>query len=1191
MKKKRLNEGAFWRCLKRVLLIMKLTCLLLFIGLVSVAASTYSQSTKLSLNFENVTISSVLDHIEGQSEFVFIYKNDVVNLDERVNIHIEGSTVDVILAQLFQERGVKYEIIKKQIILTSEPVENEGKGIEERDFPPDKVLKGKVTDEDAEPIPGATVIVAGTTIGTITDFDGGFSLKVPENAQKLAVSFVGFLKTEVEIGNQSFFNVVLREANVGVEEVIVIGYGTQKKETVTGSISSVGTEELAKSPVANISNALVGRVPGLTAVQSSGEPGDNAATIRIRGVATLNSSGQEPLIIIDGIQSSFSVLNSLDPNEVENINVLKDASSTAVYGVRGANGVIIVTTKRGRTGKTKITFSGSLGVSKVASKLELLDSYHYALFRNEAVANDADPSFEDILFTEDELWKFQNNRDYTPQEVDAMDLTPEQKERLKNSPALYYTSNDYFEEQFDHWAPQQQYNINISGGSEKVRYFTSVGVYQEEGAFMNSDYANANTNSNYNRYNFRSNYDIDAVKNLSIKVNISGQSTLRGGILGKDGDVTSPGSRHKEMMVMILSSTPFAGPGIIDDHLVTRFIGYYNPLQQKGTNGYSPIAYILSRPYLTTNTNNMDASLKVIHTMDYLTKGLSIHANASYNNTYTKGVYRYTPIPQYTATRNPADLNELLFFGGTVGPESVNDSYLRKKYRRFYLEAAANYQRSFDKHEVTALALVNAQKAFDPNLQYNVPSGLMGLVGRITYNYDEKYLAEVNMGYNGSENFPEGSRFGFFPSLSAGWVISNESFFPENDWINWLKVRGSYGEVGNDKIGGNRYLYLPNAWGYGWEEPTYGYYFGDSNGASQDPFYPGAMESRVGNPYVTWERAKKSNIGLELNMLKNRLKFVGDIFQEKRDDILWPLGTVPELVGASLPPANIGRVSNRGYELQLGWRDQHRDFGYYVMTSVSYARNQIEYKDEPNNPYPWMNDTGFQLGQYKGFVSSGFYNNADEAFNRPYSVIDGNRVQAGDIRFVDINGDGIVDTKDNVPIGNANFPQYSFNATVGASYKGWAFSMLFTGTYKGSLPMSSFYVLNPFFQSGSAALQFQYDGRWTPEKAEAGITPTWPRASIRNYDTQNGVANDLWLMSTDFIRLKNAEVSYTISNSNLLRKARISQVKLFMNGNNLLTWSDMIKGFDPEQQDAGGASEGYLYPMMRTWNFGVNVEF
>ncbi|MFV0269628.1 MAG: TonB-dependent receptor [Draconibacterium sp.] len=1175
---------------------MKLTFLLLFAGLLSVSASTYSQTTKLNLNLEHVTIFEVLKQIEDQSDFAFIYKNNVIDLGRKVNVKVEGKTIDVVLDQLFKKSGVKYEIVKKQVILIPDrSVPAKGTRLEdttkEKQEEKKKLLTGSVTDLSGEPIPGATVIVKGSTIGVVTDFNGNFSLEVPEEAQVLSFSFVGFIPKEVVIGTKTIFKITLEDAMVGVDEVIVVGYGTQKKETVTGSISSVGNEEIVKSPVANISSALVGRVPGLMSVQGSGEPGDNAATLRIRGVATLNGSGQEPLIIIDGIQSTFSVLNSLDPNEVENINVLKDASSTAVYGVRGANGVLIVTTKRGRSGETKISFSGSLGFSKVASQLELLDSYQYALFRNEAVGYDADPSFNSILFTEDELWKFQNNRDYTPQEVEGMNLSPEQKASLLNSPAFYYTSTDYFKEQFDHWAPQQQYNVNISGGSDKVRYFTSVGVYNEQGAFMNTDYADTKTNSSYDRYNFRSNFDIDAIKNVSVSINISGQSTTRGGILGKDGDVTSPGSRHKEMMVMILASTPYAGPGIVDDHLVSGYIGYYNPLQQKGSNGYSPMAYILSRPYLTSQTNNMNASLKVVHAMDYLTKGLSVHANASYNNTYTKGIYQYTPIPQYTGTRNPDDPSQFLFFGGTVGPESVIDNYLKNKYRRFYLESAVNYDRSFGKHNVTGLALVNAQKTFDPNLQYRVPSGLLGLVGRLTYNYDEKYLAEVNMGYNGSENFPEGSRFGFFPAVSAGWVISNENFFPENDWITWLKVRGSYGEVGNDMIGGSRYLYLPNAWGMGWEQETYGYYFGDSNGSSRDPFYPGAMESRVGNPLVTWERAKKSNIGLEINAFKNRFKFIGDIFQEKRDDILWSLGTVPVLVGASLPPANIGKVSNKGYELQVGWRDQHGDFGYFLNASVSYARNKIEYKDEPQNPYAWMNDTGFQLGQYKGLSTSGFYNTSEEAFNRPYAVVDGNRVQAGDIRYIDINGDGKVDTKDNVPIGYSNLPQYSYNASIGASYKGFSFSMLFTGTRKGSLPMSSFYILNPFFQKQSAALQFQYDGRWTPEKVEAGITPTWPRASIRNYDTQNGLPNDLWLMSTDFIRLKNAEVSYTFEEVGVLKKANISKVRLYITGNNLLTWSDMINGFDPEQKDSGGASEGYLYPMTRTWSFGVNVEF
>lgn len=1053
-----------------------------------------------------------------------------------------------------------------------------------------RTASGVVKDEAGHLLPGITIRVIGTNTGTITDGDGKFSIAVTEGHDTLSFSSIGFVELDLPISSGRM-NVTLKGIAGSLNEVVVVGYGKQRKATITGAIESVDNEALVKTPVSNISNALVGRVPGLSAVQSSGEPGDNSASIRIRGISTLNGSGQDPLIVIDGVQSDIFTLNSLDANDIENISVLKDASATAVYGVQGANGVVIVTTKRGRAGKPQLSFSANYGITQLTTQLDMLGSYQYALFRNEAIESDGDPSFNKLLFSEDELWKFKHNRDFTPTEVDAMNLTEAQKAALNLSPALYYSDHDYFDEQFGGTAPQEQYNLNISGGGSKVRYFTSVGYFSQKGLFTNTSYGGANTNSGYERYNFRSNYDIDVIKNVEIAVNIGGSVSTDRGILGKDGDITSQSSRHKEMLVQILDQPPYSGPGILDGHLVTGFVNGTNPLQSKGGGGYPAVGYILTRPFMIARTSDLNTSIKITHSMNYLTQGLSIHGTFSYNDRYIKGTYRYKQVPQYSVMRDPQDPEKLLFFGGSIGSTTVTDNYNDDKWRRFYLEGGLDYNRTFGRHAVTGLVLFNAQRTYDPGLLYNVPAGVMGLVGRATYSYDNRYLLEADMGYNGSENFPTSHRFGFFPAFSAGWIISNEKFFPKFDWVTWLKVRGSYGEVGNDKIGGSRFLYLPSTWAYGVNNPLAGYYFGRSDGSSVSPYYESASEDKVGNPDVTWERARKTDIGIEAKFFKDRLSFTGDVFQEKRDNILWPLGTIPALVGTTLPPANIGKVSNHGYEIQLGWSDHVGKINYYIQGSLSYARNKIEYMDEPNYPYLWMNETGFQVGQYKGYYNSGFYNTPEEVNNRPYSTLDGNHVQTGDLRYVDINGDGKLDTYDDVPIGYSNLPQYVFSWTLGLSYKGFAISALFTGSAKGSFPMTSFYLLNPFYQTSGAALQYEYDGRWTPEKAEKGIQPTFPRASLRTYSTQNGIQSNFWLHSTDFIRLKNLEVSYSFTQLGALGKVGVRAIKLYANGNNLYTWSHLIDGIDPEQQDTGGASDGYLYPMTRVYNFGINIQF
>lgn len=511
----------------------------------------------------------------------------------------------------------------------------------------------------------------------------------------------------------------------------------------------------------------------------------------------------------------------------------------------------------------------------------------------------------------------------------------------------------------------------------------------------------------------------------------------------------------------------------------------------------------------------------------------------------------------------------------------------------FYLEGAVNYDRSFNKHAVTGLVLFNAQKTYDPELLYNVPTGLMGIVSRATYNYNERYLAEFDMGYNGSENFPPGNRFGFFPAVSAGWIVSHESFFPKNKWVNWIKIRGSYGEVGNDQIGGRRYLYLPSTWGYD-AGPLGGYYFGTSNGGTQNPYYTGASESTVGNPNVTWERAKKYNIGLDIRLFSSRLIFSGDYFHENRDNILWPLGTVPALVGANLPPVNLGKVSNHGYEMQFEWNDRVNELSYFLKGNISYARNKIEYMDEPSFPYPWMNQTGFPLGQYKGYYNGGFYNNPVQANNRPYSTVDGNMLQPGDLRYIDINGDGVLDLKDQVPIGYSNLPEYAFNISLGFSYKGFSLSALFIGTTNGSLPLGDFSqmsdspLINPFSRGNSGAMQWQYEGRWTPEKVKQGIEPAFPRASMRTATTENGLPSNFWLMSTDFLRLKNVEIGYSF-NLKKIQWINIRSIRIYANGNNLVTFGSYL--IDPEQEDAGAVSRGYLYPITRVYNLGVNVQF
>jgi TonB-linked SusC/RagA family outer membrane protein len=1055
------------------------------------------------------------------------------------------------------------------------------------------VITGVVTDASGEPIPGTTVFVKGTTVGTITDFKGAYSLKVPANSNTIVFSFIGMTKQEIPIsGSSRTFNVVLKNEELGLEEVVVVGYGTQKKETATGAISTVKSEDILKTSVSNVGNALVGLVPGISSVQFSGEPGSNAATIRIRGVSTLNGEGQDALVVIDGLQQSIEVLNAINPNDIASVSVLKDASATSIYGIRGANGVIIVTTKRGKTGKPSISISSDFGFTEARTLFKPVSSYEYALFRNEAILNDDNiDNTSPLYFTEDEIWKFQNNRDYTDAELEAMNLTSEQLAAAKASPALYYGSHDYFKDQYGGRAPQTEINLNVSGGNDKVSYFTSVGYFKQDG-IINYDYYNTDLNSHYNRYNFRSNVDIKSIKNLTVSLNLSARfsSTAGAGVLNQEDD-----DRYWSINQWVMEASPFQGPGIRDGRLINGFVSTANPIKDtKGASGSAPLNTIFGQTIGTKSTSNVNTTLNLKYDLNYITKGLSVGSVLSYDDTYTKGSKKGTPVPRYSAMRNPKNPAEILYFGGAVGPIALEDNVSNFKTQSYYAEARISYDRVFGDHNISAVVIGNAQKKFNPDLQYRVPEGLMGLAARATYNYKEKYLGEINMAYNGSENFPESNRFGFFPSVSLGWVISNEPFLKDSKVISWLKIRGSYGIVGNDKIGGQRFLYLPSTWANfnpGSDQILEGYFFGVTNGSAYNPYYVGSYEDKLGNPVVTWEKAVKRNVSLESRFFEDKLSLTLELYNENRTNILWALGVVPQITGATFPPANIGEVYNKGYELELGWKDHIGKVNYFIKGYLAYAKNKIIYKDEAPYKYDWMNETGFSIGQYKGYKNVGFFNTDAEVNNRPYTSANGNSIRTGDLRYVDVNGDGIISASDRVPIGYSNLPLYSFSSTIGFSYKGFDISALFTGSAKGSITFQSENLSTPFFKEHGQAMQWQYDGRWTPEKVAAGITPTFPRAAFNNSSNNNGSSlSDFWMRPNDYIKLKNIEMGYSFQQ--LATKLGVSKIRLSLSANNVwLIKSSVIDGIDPEQLDAGYSVRGFIFPMTSAYMAGINIEF
>ncbi len=1080
------------------------------------------------------------------------------------------------------------------------------------------VVRGTVRDVTGEPVIGATVMEKDTNNGIITDYNGGFSLEVTSGSV-VVVACIGYADYSFTATSSGPWNVVLEEDLMLIEETVVTAFATQKKVNVTGAITVVTGDEVIQAPVANVSSALVGITPGLSAVTVSGEPGQDAADIAIRGISSY-SGNTSPLIVIDGIEQpssqAMSILNGLNANDILGISVLKDASSTAVYGIRAANGVIIITTRRGQVGAPKVSFSGNFGLTAATNVQRGLSSYEYALFRNEAIQNEVagygSTPLLNYLFTDDDLWKFQNNRDFTPAEVAAMNLTDAQKEQLLNSEALYYGTSDAYAELYSRVAPQWSANVSVSGGAEKMKYYVSLNYFDQQSIMQNANYFGVQTGSRYQRYNVRANVDMDILPYTTLSVNTSGQF----------GSTTGPGtgslySRYSGIMQIIYEGNPFTNRSmIIDDKLIVDFDYPQNSVQDglhkrtdnEMTGGWLPA--LLSRSEGTTTNTRVDVTMRLRHDLSYLLKGLDIQASVRYQENYSKVAVRSFAIPRYTVRRSLTNPNELEFFGGTVGA----DSYASGSWggmRDFYSDIVLNYQGNFGKHNIGGLLLGRATKYTMPGDSFNTPSGLIGTSARITYDYDTRYLLELNFAYNGTENFAKGHRFGFFPAASVGYVVSNEKFFPQNKFFTFFKIRASYGLVGNDQIGGKRYLYLPGTYSInmgpgsftsstssGSLQSNY-YQFGTSTD-TYNTIYTGSAEGALGNPDVTWEKSEKMSAGLELKFMSDRLYFNADYFNENRRDILTTLGVIPVTFGVptwNTAAVNVGQVTNHGYELVLGWKEKKGDLSYYIEGNLTYAKNTIKYMAEAPNPYDWMNQTGHSIGQYYGYKTDGFYDNLEELNNRPYFAQSAGAVTLGDIKYVDLNGDGVIDNKDMGPIGYPNRPLMNFGGKLGFAWKGFDIKMVLSGTAMGTYYISR--ITSPFFKRAGNAFLWQYEGRWTPEKVASGAAITYPRAvydaSQDHYDF--GPKSDLWALSSDHLRIKNVEIGYTFDQKMpLLRRARISGLRVYANANNLLTFFDQMSryGIDPETKDNLGGSEGnisYVFPLTRTTNFGVNINF
>lgn len=997
-------------------------------------------------------------------------------------------------------------------------------------------VKGVVIDEAGEPLPGVTVLIVESNTGIVTDVNGNYSIQA-EQGSILQFSFIGMVNQTIKFSGQKNIDVTLVSEDIDIDEVVVIGYGQKKKVTITGSISTINSEEILKSPSASVTNSLAGRITGLAAVQNTGQPGADEATLFVRGVATLNDAS--PLTIVDGVERPFS---QIDPEEIESISILKDASATAVYGVRGANGVIIVTTKRGEKGQAKISVSTSVGFQQPTILSEKANSYTYARALNERHINDGN----------DESTKVFND---------------EVLEIFKNGGNILYPDTDWLDYLFKDNTLQTKTNVTISGGTDKVRYFVSMGYLSQDGILNDLD-PRYDENFKFNRYNYRSNLDIDLTKSTLLKVTLGGRTEIR----------NEPQTHNDGMWKIAGWAQPMAGSGVVDGKWVATASENVGGLELK-----DPLTGFYGKGYKNKTKSFLDFDLDVIQKLDFITRGLKVKMKGSYNTNYTHTKNRGSSPDRYESIIDPLDPDNVVL-RKTNDRNKLGYSESTAKARNWYMEAAIDYNRKFGVHDFGGLLLYNQRVVYYPKHKDKfwpnkvIPNRTLGLVGRLTYNYKTKYLFDINLGYNGSENFPEDKRYGLFPAFSLGWIITEESFMDNIGFLDYLKIRGSYGKVGNDKLilpGDNvlRFLYLPDSWDYA----TGGYNFGYDLSQDQN----GASELLIGNPYVTWETAIKKNIGFDAKFFGSKLSTSFDLFHEFREDILIQRQTVPDFVAANLPVVNMGEVENQGYEVEVKWMDKIGDFSYNLGVNLSYARNKILFKDEVPQPHDYLYETGNPVEQHFGFITNGFFTEEVNTTTDPnYPDHTGIRYP-GDVIYKDLNNDGKIDDFDRQPVGfPSKVPEYNYGINAGMMWKSFDFSMTFAGVRNTSRIVPGT-LRTPFGGQFRGLYQFQYDGRWTPETAE---TAKYPRFSV-NSGANNYKVSDMFIRDASFLRLKNVELGYTLKSAGL-KRIGLSNVRVYLNGFNLLTWSDFDL-FDPESKPGSAG----LYPMMKVYNMGVKFNF
>ena len=1112
--------------------------------------NNYSQFKTLSVSVNNSTLREVLKTIEKSSQFVFFYLDDAVNLERKVSIDSKNKKIEEILSELFEGTSCTYRISDRQIFIS-------GKASAPNEQQQNKrKITGRVTDVKGEPLIGVNVTVDGDANGSITNMDGLYEIFVTKKSVVLKFTYIGFKTSEIRTNaSTNIYDVALEEQVNELEETVIVGYGTQRKISNIGAQSSMKMEDI-KTPSASLTTTLAGRLAGVVAVQRTGEPGKDAADIWIRGISTPNTSS--PLVLVDGVERSF---NDIDPEDIESLTTLKDASATAVYGVRGANGVILIKTKPGKVGKPTVSADYYESFTRFTKMVDLADGITYMNAANEAMRNDGIAT----KYTEDQI-----------------------RNTIAGKDSYLYPNVDWLKEIFNDWGHNRRVNVNVRGGSEKVAYYASVSYFNETGMTVTDKNINTyDSKMKYSRYNFTTNLNIDVTP--TTKVEIGAQGYL--------GEGNYPAISSADLYNAAMSISPVEYPKMF-------FVNgqAYVPGTSTNNNFNNPYSQATRRGYDNLTKNQIYSNLRITQDLDMLTKGLKLTAM------YAFDVYNEIHVHQDRAestynfldTSVPYDMDgqpilQRIYEGSNVLSYKQETSGNKKTY----LEASLNYDRTFnDDHRVSALFLFNQQsKLLYPKgtLEDAIPYRMMGIAGRATYSWKDRYFAEFNIGYNGAENFSPKHRFGTFPAFGVGWVISNEKFWqPLSKTVSFLKIRYTDGKVGNSEVSDRRFMYLDQMK----ENGDYGYKFGP-NGTKWSGYETVNMAVDL-----IWEESRKQDLGIDIKLFNDDLSIVFDLFKERRENILLKREhSIPSFLGynTSAPYGNIGIIENKGFDGTIEYNKRiNKDWVLALRGNITFNKDKWIQGELPEQKYEWMNQYGRNINGVKGYVAEGLFTQAEiDDMARWESLSDANKaitpkpfasqfgtVKAGDIKYKDLNNDGQIDAYDQTYISRGDVPTtvYGFGFTVG--WKDLSVGMMFQGV-AGAERVLNGSSINPFNGGGGSGNLYSNIGdRWTEENPDQNAF--YPRLSYGSETTSNinnFQKSTWWVRNMNFLRLKTLQVSYNLPKP-WVNKVHLKYAAVYVIGTNLFTLS-RFKLWDPELNTDNGAS----YPNTTSYSVGINFTF